>query len=82
MRTMIPAEAAAIAALQSRGRFGIRLGLGRTRALLRALGSPERPCAGALIGGTNGKGSTQAMVASVLAAAGLARRARRPSRTW
>ncbi len=67
---MTPAEAAAIQALQSRGRFGIRLGLGRTRALLRALGSPEQGLRGALIGGTNGKGSTQAMVAAVLAAAG------------
>jgi len=64
-------DAAAIAALQARGRFGIRLGLGRTRALLRALGSPEAAVRGALIGGTNGKGSTQAMVASVLTAGGV-----------
>ena len=62
-------DAAAIAALQARGRFGIRLGLGRTRALLRALGSPESALRGVLIGGTNGKGSTQAMVASALRAA-------------
>ncbi len=61
----------AVAALQARGRFGVRLGLGRTRALLAALGSPERDIAGVLIGGTNGKGSTQAMVASVLRAQGL-----------
>jgi dihydrofolate synthase / folylpolyglutamate synthase len=67
---MTPAEASAIEALQSRGRFGIRLGLGRTRALLAALGSPERGLRGALIAGTNGKGSTQAMIAAVLAAAG------------
>jgi len=67
---MIPSEAVAIEALQSRGRFGIRLGLARTRALLAALGSPELGLRGALIGGTNGKGSTQAMVASVLTAAG------------
>ncbi len=64
------ALAEAIAALRSRGRFGIRLGLGRTRALLRALGSPEAGLRGALIGGTNGKGSVQAMVGAVLAAAG------------
>ncbi|MFN8517947.1 MAG: Mur ligase family protein [Chloroflexota bacterium] len=62
---------AVVAALQARGRFGIRLGLSRTRALLAAVGSPERHLRGALIGGTNGKGSTQAMVASVLRAAGL-----------
>ncbi|MEZ4596345.1 MAG: Mur ligase family protein [Chloroflexota bacterium] len=62
---------AVVAALQDRGRFGIRLGLARTRALLAAVGSPERHVRGVLIGGTNGKGSTQAMVASVLRAAGL-----------
>jgi dihydrofolate synthase/folylpolyglutamate synthase len=60
----------ALGALRQRGRFGIRLGLGRTRALLRALDSPERGLRGALIGGTNGKGSVQAMVGSVLRAAG------------
>lgn len=62
---------AVVAALQARGRFGIRLGLGRTRALLARLGSPERDLRGVLIGGTNGKGSTQAMLASVLRAGGL-----------
>jgi len=61
----------AIAALQARGRFGIRLGLGRTRALLRALGSPEAGLRGVLIGGTNGKGSVQAMVGAALAAGGV-----------
>jgi dihydrofolate synthase/folylpolyglutamate synthase len=60
-----------VAALQARGRFGVRLGLARTRALLAAVGSPEREVRGALIGGTNGKGSTQAMVASILHASGL-----------
>jgi len=63
--------AAAIAELQARGRFGIRLGLGRTRALLRELGHPERRVRGALIGGTNGKGSVQAMVGAVLGVAGV-----------
>lgn len=60
-----------VAALQARGRFGVRLGLARTRALLAAVGSPERDVRGVLIGGTNGKGSTQAIVASVLRASGL-----------
>ena len=64
------AAADAIAALQARGRFGIRLGLGRTRALLRALGSPETSLRGALIAGTNGKGSVQAIVAACLRSAG------------
>jgi dihydrofolate synthase/folylpolyglutamate synthase len=62
--------AAAVAAVQARGRFGIRLGLARTRALLRALGSPEAGVRGALVGGTNGKGSVVALVSSCLAAAG------------
>lgn len=60
----------AVAALQARGRFGIRLGLGRTRALLRELGNPEMGVRGALVGGTNGKGSVVALVSSCLAAAG------------
>ena len=62
---------AALAALRDRGRFGIRLGLGRTRALLRELGDPQDAVRGALVGGTNGKGSVLALVGSVLRAAGL-----------
>ena len=62
--------AGAIAALESRGRFGIRLGLGRTRALLAALGNPEREFRGALIAGTNGKGSVLALTGAALSAAG------------
>jgi len=61
----------AVRALQERGRFGIRLGLGRTRALLRELGDPHRQMRGALVAGTNGKGSVLAMTGSVLRAAGL-----------
>ena len=60
----------ALAALESRGRFGIHLGLARTRALLAALDHPERSFRGALIAGTNGKGSVLAMVAAALQAAG------------
>jgi dihydrofolate synthase/folylpolyglutamate synthase len=62
---------AALAALQVRGRFGIRLGLGRTRALLRELGDPQASFRGVLIGGTNGKGSVLALVAAALQAARL-----------
>jgi dihydrofolate synthase/folylpolyglutamate synthase len=61
----------AVRALEARGRFGIRLGLGRTRALLRELGDPQREFRGALIAGTNGKGSVLALAASVLRAAGI-----------
>ncbi len=60
----------ALRALAERGRFGIRLGLGRTRALLRELGHPERSVRGALIAGTNGKGSVLALADSALRAAG------------
>jgi dihydrofolate synthase / folylpolyglutamate synthase len=49
----------------------MRLGLGRMRALLGRLGDPQLALRGPLVGGTNGKGSTQAMVAAVLGAGGL-----------
>jgi dihydrofolate synthase/folylpolyglutamate synthase len=61
----------AVRALSDRGRFGIRLGLGRTRALLRELGDPHLAIRGALVGGTNGKGSVLALAGSALRAAGL-----------
>ena len=60
----------ALAALESRGRFGIRMGLGRTRALLTALGNPERRLHGPLVAGTNGKGSVVALTGAALRAAG------------
>lgn len=62
---------AAVRALSARGRFGIRLGLDRTRALLRELGDPQRSLRGALVGGTNGKGSVLALAGSALRAAGF-----------
>ncbi len=61
----------AVLALSERGRFGVRLGLARTRALLRAFGDPQLELRGALIGGTNGKGSVLALAASALRAAGI-----------
>ena len=63
--------AAALDAIADRGRFGIRLGLGRTRALLRELGEPQLPIRGALVAGTNGKGSVLALAGAALQAAGL-----------
>jgi dihydrofolate synthase/folylpolyglutamate synthase len=60
----------ALLALGERGRFGIRLGLSRTRALLRELDHPERALRGALIAGTNGKGSVLALADAALRAAG------------
>ncbi len=62
--------AEALALIESRGRFGIHLGLGRVRALLRAMGDPERSVRGALVAGTNGKGSVIALAGSALRAAG------------
>jgi dihydrofolate synthase/folylpolyglutamate synthase len=49
---------------------GIRPGLGRMRALLRALRNPERAFRSLIVAGTNGKGSTSATLASILQAAG------------
>jgi dihydrofolate synthase/folylpolyglutamate synthase len=60
-----------VAALRSRGRFGVSLGLERIAALLDELGNPEGRLRGALIGGTNGKGSVVAMARSELQEAGL-----------
>ncbi len=47
------------------------LGLDRTEALLEELRHPERTLRGALVAGTNGKGSVIAMVRSILNAAGV-----------
>ncbi|MDQ2853818.1 MAG: Mur ligase family protein [Chloroflexota bacterium] len=62
---------AAVAGLRSRGRFGISLGLARIEALLDELGNPQRGLRGALVGGTNGKGSVVALARSVLQVAGF-----------
>ncbi|MCU0505669.1 MAG: bifunctional folylpolyglutamate synthase/dihydrofolate synthase, partial [Chloroflexi bacterium] len=61
----------ALAAVQGRGRFGVRLGLGRTRAILRAMGDPQLAFRGALVAGTNGKGSVLALAGAALREAGL-----------
>ena len=61
----------AVAALTERGRFGISMGLERVERLMAEAGHPERGLRGALVGGTNGKGSVVAMVQSVLTVAGL-----------
>jgi dihydrofolate synthase/folylpolyglutamate synthase len=61
----------AVEALTERGRFGISLGLDRVARLMAEVGHPERELRGALVGGTNGKGSVVAMVRSILSASGL-----------
>jgi dihydrofolate synthase/folylpolyglutamate synthase len=49
---------------------GLHLGLERMTAILKVLGAPERAYPCLHIAGTNGKGSTCAMAASILQAAG------------
>jgi dihydrofolate synthase / folylpolyglutamate synthase len=61
----------AVAVLTERGHFGISLGLERVERLMAEVGHPERRLRGALVGGTNGKGSVVAMAASILGAAGM-----------
>lgn len=51
-------------------KHGIKLGLETMRTLLGRLGNPERRFRSLHIGGTNGKGSTAAMTAAMLQAAG------------
>ena len=60
----------AVAALDAVAWRGIMPGLERTRALLAALGNPHVGLRGALVAGTNGKGSVCATVDSVCRAAG------------
>src|ERR1700733_6777718 len=64
------AYAQAVAALDSVAGRGIMPGLERTRALLAALGNPHVGLKGALVAGTNGKGSVCATVDCVCRAAG------------
>jgi dihydrofolate synthase/folylpolyglutamate synthase len=52
-------------------RFGIKLGLEVMTVLLRELGNPHQQFQSVHITGTNGKGSTAAMLESVLRTAGL-----------
>lgn len=52
------------------GRFGMKPGLERIGALLKALSNPQDGLRVIHVAGTNGKGSTSAFLASVLSAAG------------
>lgn len=62
---------AAIAYLYGLQKHGIKLGLEPMQILLEAIGHPERRLRVLHVGGTNGKGSTVAMAASMLCASGL-----------
>ena len=57
--------------IHSLQRFGIKPGLERVRALCAALGSPQERLRCAHVAGTNGKGSTCAMLAEIAIASGL-----------
>lgn len=56
--------------LYSRQRFGIKMGLENMRALLDRLEKPEESFGAIHVAGTNGKGSTCAMIESALRAGG------------
>ncbi len=57
-------------ALYGQSAAGIKLGLETMELLLEALGHPERKMRHIVVSGTNGKGSTSALIASALRAAG------------
>lgn len=59
-----------LAYLYSLQSLGIKLGLANIRRLLKLLGNPHHQLKTVLIGGTNGKGSTAAMLAKMLQAGG------------
>jgi dihydrofolate synthase/folylpolyglutamate synthase len=71
MASPSPAPAGAAAYLAARTRFGIKFGLDTIRALVVAMGHPERRYKTLLIAGTNGKGSVAAYVDAALRASGL-----------
>lgn len=56
--------------LFARQRFGVHPGRARVHALLGRLGGPQHTFQTVLVGGTNGKGSTAATLASILQAHG------------
>ena len=67
----MPTPRTALAYLEARAARGIKFGLETIRALVEALGHPERACPSLLIAGTNGKGSVAATLDAALRAAGL-----------
>ena len=57
--------------LSRREFFGVKLGLEQTRELFRRVGSPEKHLRFIHIAGSNGKGSTGALLESALRSAGF-----------
>jgi dihydrofolate synthase / folylpolyglutamate synthase len=70
-RACLMTYASAIDYLYGLQKHGIKLGLDTMQALMDRLGHPERRYPVLHIGGTNGKGSTAAITAAILQAAGL-----------
>lgn len=64
-------DEARLARLYARQAHGIKPGLDTTRALLKTLGNPEAGLAAIHVAGTNGKGSTCALIAKGLETLGL-----------
>ena len=60
----------AVAALDAVPSFPGKPGLERIKKLLERLGNPEKGLRAVHVAGTNGKGSTCALLASILGAAG------------
>lgn len=69
-RDASPAYRALIERLYGLSRFGMKLGLDRMERLLADLGHPERAFRSVHVAGSNGKGSTSAFLATILAAHG------------
>ena len=61
----------AIAYIKDTAKFGSKLGLERTEKILEILGNPHKKLKCIHIAGTNGKGSTTAMVTNILVQAGF-----------
>src|SRR5262249_56801963 len=61
----------ALARLESLGLRGVKLGLSAIGGVCERLGRPERKFPSALVGGTNGKGSTAATLSAIAGAHGL-----------
>ncbi|MFC1492534.1 bifunctional folylpolyglutamate synthase/dihydrofolate synthase [candidate division KSB1 bacterium] len=57
--------------LYSRQMFGIKLGLSNIRKILKKMGNPEKSFRAIHIAGTNGKGSTAAIIDSILRQKGI-----------